>query len=205
MALFSLDLAQLRRRKKTIRQKTKVKAKSKATPKKNFKPRPQVQASVALADKVAVRPEKAQWFLRVDYGATNHVRGNDDSHCPIWSDVKRRRTLNIRNGELIMEDHILHLRLEDDVIGSGAGGITREVIDGLTGIRQCARRSGAIDGGITRGVATFLYRDVVVSGHDCATEKRALSFFSPVGARLYRSTFGAVRRALHFFRTGIID
>lgn len=108
-------------------QKTKVNAKSKAKPKKNFKPRPQVQAFAALAHKVGVYSEKVQLFLRVDYGATNYVRDNDGSHCSIWSDVKRRRTFSIRNGELIMEDHILHLPIDEDVIGSVAGGITRKL------------------------------------------------------------------------------
>lgn len=88
--------------KKAIKQKTKVKAKSKAKHKKNCKPRPQVQAFAALADKVGVESERAQWFLRVDYGATHYVRNNDDSHCPLWPDVKRRRTFSVRNGEPIM-------------------------------------------------------------------------------------------------------
>ena len=61
-----------------------------------------------------------------------------------------------------MKDNILHLPTEDDVTGSVAGGIAREVIDGLTGIRQCTRRSGAIYGGLSRHIATFFYRDVVI-------------------------------------------
>ena len=68
--------------------KTTVKAKAKAKPKKNWKPRPSVLAHAALAEKVGVDTEKA----------TNYVRDNDDPQCPVWSDVKRRRTCNIRNG-----------------------------------------------------------------------------------------------------------
>ena len=44
-----------------------------------------------------------------------------------------------------------------------------------------------------------------MSDHNYGTEKRALLFLSPVGARVYRSTSDAVHRTLYFYRTGTID
>lgn len=101
---------------------------------------------------------------------------------------------------LSWEDNIIHEPIDGDFTSSVAGDIVREVIDESTGVRQCARRSGAIDGGLSRDIATFLYRDVVISDHDMATEKRVLSFLSPVGARLYHPSSGAVLRTLSLIR-----
>ena len=91
-----------------------------------------------------------------------------------------------------MKDNIIHEPIDGDVTSSVVGDIVREVIDESTGFGQCTRQSGAIDGGLSRDIATFLYRDFAISDHDVATEKRALSFLSPVGARLYRPSSGAV-------------
>lgn len=101
-----------------------------------------------------------------------------------------------------MEDNIIHEPIDGGVTSSLAGDIVREVVDDSTGIRQCTRHSSAIDGGLSRDIATFLYRDVVINDHDRATEKRALGFLSPVGARLYRPSSGAVLRTLYFFQLG---
>lgn len=100
--------------------------------------------------------------------------------------------LNLRDGALIMEDNIIHLPIGSDVVGSLAGDVPRDTFDSKSGIRQCARHSGSLDSGLSRHIATFLYRDVVTSDHDYRTEKRTLKFLSPVGARVYQSTSDVV-------------
>lgn len=104
-----------------------------------------------------------------------------------------------------MEDVNVHETVRDDVTGSFAGDIIREVVDENTGIRQCTRHSSAIDGGLSRDIATFLYRDVAISDHDRAAEKRALGFLSLVGAHLYHSPSGAVLHTLYLFHHGQSD
>ena len=81
-----------------IKRAIKVKAKSKPKISKMMKRTPTAVTEAYVADAVGLDLDKVNWFLRVDYGATNYVVSNEDPRCPDWKTVSWRRTYNVRNG-----------------------------------------------------------------------------------------------------------
>ena len=160
---------------KPAKVKGKAKAKSKA------KPQPIAVCHSLVVACVGIPEPTTPWFLRVDYGATNYVKSTDDSRCPLWEDVKVRRTYNLRNGALIRHDTIIHV--QGDKVNAFLWGIGNAGANVAT--RQCSNHCELIDGGLSRDIITFLYVKLLITEEDVTLEKRALSYVTP----LFRFTY----------------
>ena len=178
--------------------KVKAKAKAKAKPMLNeqlVKKKPDAVVQAMVADSTGVDLNDVKWFMRVDFGATQYVGANEDPRCPEWPTVRWRRTYNIRNGKIILLDHILH-----DAVGrtDANAGVKHVNVNGEM-YRECRRHHELIDGGLSRDIATFLYSSESVSMDDISKEKRMLSYLSPKGSRLYSNYGNDVRHTIIIF------
>ena len=176
-----------------------VKVKAKAKPKgiklsKLMKKTPPPVTQAFVADVTGVDLNGVNWFLRIDYGATNYLGSTDDPRCPVWATVVWRRTYNIRNGRVIQLDMVCH----QDPGVTGPSTSAPVVMNGET-YRLCNRHHLLIDGGLSRDIATFLYSTKVISKDDIEAELKMLNFLLPKGLRLYSAPGCKVDNTLVIF------
>ena len=113
---------------------------------------------------------------------------------------KVRRTYNLRNGMLIRHDTIIHVQQDKaDAFLWGIGN------NDVTSVRYCYNHNEHSDGGLNRDIVTFLYTKINLAEEDIQLEKRALSYVTPLGSRIYRPSHGSVRRVIFVSDPGKTD
>ena len=159
-----------------------------------MKKTPAAVTQAFVADVTGVDLNGVNWFLRIDYGATNYMGSTEDPRFPVWATVVWRRTYNLRNGRVIKLDRVCHQN--PGATGSLPSGPI--AMNGET-YRPCTQHHLLIDGGLSRDIATFLYSTKAISKCDVDAELKMLNYLLPKGLRLYSSPGCKVDNALVIF------